>query len=175
MRIPDEVRRTLREKLWASADELDWLRLSWYEKSGYYEAWTKSPDVGDVLSNYMDHRRIRVYIKDTIMKGYTQSRQSNPAMPFRTLEISKDVEIAQEYEQPHGRRLKDGRVVAWGRADDWKLVLTAVHERSYGQDGVRPYAAVLMAANGKYYQHGVREMIRDAAKKLGIERLLWLT
>ena len=174
MRTPEEIRQCLREKLWTLADGLDWPRLSWYEKSAHYEAWTKDRDVGGLLSNYMDHRRIRVYIKDTLMKGYTQSLQASPTLPFKTLNISKDIGIAEEYEQPHGRRLTDGRVVAWGRAGDWKLVLMAVHERSHGVNGARPYATVLMFANGKYYQPQVREMVQDAADKLGIEHLLWL-
>ena len=174
MRIPDEIRQGLRTRLWTLADELDWPRLNWYEKAAHYEAWTKAPEVGGVLSNYMDQRRIRVYIKDTIMKGYIRSRQANPATPFRVLKLAENVEIAEAHERPHGRRLKDGRVVVWGNAGDWKLVLTAVHERFYGIAGARPYAAVLMAAGGKYHQPKVRNMVQDAAKKLGIERLLWL-
>jgi hypothetical protein len=43
--------------------------------------------------------------------------------------IDREAEIAEVWERPHGRRLKDGRVVVWGSADDWKLILTAVHER----------------------------------------------
>jgi len=76
VRIPDEIRRGLREKLWALADTLDWAKLDWYEKSSQYETWTRDPQVGGLLSNYMDQRRIRVYIKDTIMKGYVRSRQA---------------------------------------------------------------------------------------------------
>jgi len=174
VRIPDEIRSGLRKKLWALADELDWPRLNWYEKSAHYEAWTRDRDVGVLLSNYMDQRRIRVYIKDTIMKGYVRSRQASPMRPFGALGIDEDVEVADEYERPHGRRLKDGRVIAWGSAEDWKLVLTAVHERSYGIDGTRPFAAVLLSAVGKYHQPQVRAMVDDAGHKLRIERLIWL-
>ena len=40
MRIPENIRVGLREKLWALADQLHWAKLSWYEKASYYEAWT---------------------------------------------------------------------------------------------------------------------------------------
>jgi len=175
MRIPNEVRKELRERLWALADELGWQGLSWVEKSPQYEAWTKDPNIGGRLSRYMDQRRVRVYIKDTIMKGYVRSRQANIVRPFRALGISPDTVAEEEQERPHGRRLADGRVVAWGNADDWKLVLTAVHERSYGVTEARPFGAVLMSSVGKYDQLHVREMVEDAAEKLGIERLIWLS
>lgn len=174
MRIPDQVRRGLREKLWKHGDELGWQGLTWVEKSPWYEAWTKDPDIGGRLSRYMDQRRIRVYIKDTIMKGYVRSRQSDPTVPLRALGIKNEVALAESFERPHGRRLQDGRVIVWGSAEEWKLVLTALHERSHGVSGARPHAAVLLSAVGKFHQQPTRDMVQDAAKKLGIERLLWL-
>ena len=175
MRIPDDLRKKLRQKLWALADELGWQSLSWVEKSPQYEAWTRDPEIGGRLSRHMDQRRIRVYIKDTIMKGYVRSRQAGVERPFRALGIDPEAQIVEVHERPHGRRLNDGRVIAWGNADDWKLVVTAVHERSYGIRGARPFAAVLMSCVGKYAQPHVREMVEDASEKLGIERLLWLS
>lgn len=174
MRIPEAIRKGLREKLWTIADTMDWPRLDWYEKSAQYEAWTRDPDVGGLLANYMDQRRIRVYIKDTIMKGYVRSRQADAERPFAALAIDGATQIVETWERPHGRRLKDGRVVVWGSADDWKLVLTAVHERSWGIAGARPFAAVLMWSVGKYAEPSVRAMVEDAAGKLKVERLVWL-
>jgi hypothetical protein len=174
IRIPDPIRRGLRQKLWAYADELDWTRLHWYEKSARYEGWTRAPEIGGLLANFMDQRQIRVYIKDTIMKGYVRSRQAGVDRPLLALGIETTTEIAEAAERPHGRRLVDGRVIAWGNADDWKLVLTAVHERSWGIKGARPYAAILIGAVGKYADPDTRNMVQDAANKLRVERLLWL-
>jgi hypothetical protein len=174
IRIPDPIRKGLRQKLWTIADQLDWPRLDWYEKSAQYEEWTRDSEVGGLLANYMDQRQIRVYIKDTIMKGYVRSRQASTERPFSAVGIDGEAEIAEAWERPHGRRLKDGRVVVWGNADDWKLVLTAVHERSWGINGARPFAAVLMFSTGKFAEASVRAMVQDAADKLKIERLVWL-
>lgn len=174
VRIPDPIRKGLRQKLWALADDIDWPRLDWYEKSARYEAWTRDVDVGGLLANYMDQRQIRVYIKDTIMKGYVRSRQASTSAPFVALGIDGDTQIAESHERPHGRRLIDGRVIVWGSADEWKLVLTAVHERVWGISGARPFAAVLMWSVGRYAESGVRDMVQDAAGKLKIERLVWL-
>lgn len=174
MRVPDPLRKELREKLWARADELGWQGLSWVEKSPIYEAWTKDPEIGGRLSHYMDSQQVRVYIKDTLQKGYIRSRQADPTRPFRVLEIPEDAAVAEVHERPHGRRLADGRVICWGNADDWKLVLMATHERSYGIKNARPYAAVLLYAMGKFGQRHVREMVQSAADKLGIQELVWL-
>ncbi len=175
MRIPDEIRHGLRHRLWTLADKLGWAKLDWYEKSAQYENWTRDAEVGGLLSHYLDQRRIRVYIKDTIMKGYVRSRQASPATPLRVLGINGDAKVIESHERPHGRRLADGRVIVWGSAEEWKLVLMAVHERSFGTKAARPYAAVLMSAStGKFHQPQVRSMVQDAADKLGIERLVWL-
>src|SRR5438132_1641596 len=117
--------------------------MTWVEKSPLYEAWTRDSEIGGRLSRYMDQRQIRVYIKDTVMKGYVRNRQSDPTLPLSMLRISSQTPIAEAFERPHGRRLQDGRVIAWGNAEDWKLVITAIHERSYGIKGARPYAAIL--------------------------------
>lgn len=174
MRIPNELREELRHRLWALADELGWQGLSWVEKSPRYEAWTKDAEIGGRLSRHMDQRRVRVYIKDTLMKGYVRSRQASPDRPFRALGIDLNTTVVEKHERPHGRRLSDGRVIVWGNADDWKLVLTAAHERSYSIKDALPFAAVLMSTVGRYDQPHIREMVEDAAKKLGIVHLLWL-
>ena len=174
MRIPDELRSALRTQLWQKADELTWNRLTWLDKTRWYETWTKDPEIGGRLANHLDHQRIRLYIKDTVMKGYVRTRQADPCRPLNSLGIDPSTPFTEDYERPHGRRLADGRLIVWGNADDWKLVLTALHERSYGSVHIRPFAAVLMLAAGKYDQPSTRDMVHDAAAKLGIEKVIWL-
>lgn len=174
MRIPDHIRRELRERLWKVGDELRWGGLTWVEKSPWYETWTKDPTIGGVLTHYMDRGQVRVYIKDTIMKGYVRSRQADPALPLRSLGVDANTPIAESFERPHGRRLADGRLIIWGPAEEWKLVVTALHERSFRASGTRPYAALLLAAVGRFHERPRREMVEDAATKLGIERVVWL-
>lgn len=78
MRIPNKLRDKLRTAFWAKANELGWQELMWAQKSPLYEAWTRDPEIGGQLSHYMDHRRIRVYLKDTIMKGYVRTSKRTP-------------------------------------------------------------------------------------------------
>jgi hypothetical protein len=159
--------------LWARADQLGWQNLTWVEKSPIYEQWTRDADVGGVLSRFMDARQLRVYIKDTLMKGYVRNRQADALPPLRMLSISTE-QVAEIFERPHGRRLNDGRVVVWGNAEDWKLVVTAVHERSFGLRNHSTHSVVLFQAFGKFHDAETRSMVEDAAKKLGVGQVLWV-
>lgn len=172
VRVPDDIRQRLRTALWARADELGWQNLTWVEKSPIYEQWTKDPEVGGVLSRLMDAQQVRLYIKDTVMKGYVRDRQADASAPLRMLGIDATA-IAEIFERPHGRRLNDGRVIAWGNAEDWKLVVMALYERAYGDKASFPYAAVLFQALGKFHDTATRAMVEDAASKLGVTRVLW--
>lgn|GEM_PF-716083 len=177
-RVPDEVRVGLRQQLWALADELGWATLAWTEKTTYYEAWTRDTKVGGLLGNYLDQRRIRVYIKDTLMKGYGRSRLADPESVLRVLRLAcgadETADVTLEYERPHGRLLRDGRVIVWADAKDWKAVLMALHERAFSASPGRPFAAVLLSSSGRFQEEEFRKMAKSAADKLGVERLLWL-
>jgi len=169
-RVRDEMKRLLRQR----ADEIGWLHLPAPRKSLMYEQWSTDPSIGGVLGRYIDSRRVRVYIKDTLLKDYVRSRLADDTLPLRAVDIAPEAAVAETYIKPHGRRLTDGRVVCWGRADDWKAVLLAAYERAYPRNGSRPFGAVLLGAVGRYGQDDIREMVEDAAKRLGVERVAWL-
>lgn len=174
MSVPDAVREEMKRRLWERADAIDWLLLPAVEKTQYYDAWTRDPDIGDILANYVDTGKIRGYIKDTLLKKYPLYRMAAADRPLRMIGVDAATDVAESYIQPHGRRLHDGRVVCWGWADDWKLVLMALHERTYNKPTFRPFAAVLMNATGKLADSYLRAVIEDAARKLCIEQVLWL-
>ena len=174
MSVPEHVRKELKTRLWSVADDLGWIMLSTSDKSKQYEAWTRQSDVGGLLGRYIDTGKVRVYIKDSLLKGYAHDRLSGSERPLRVAGIEEPVDIVEEYSKPHGRRLADGRIICWGRAEDWKTVLMALHERSFLVRGTRRFSAVLMFADGRFCEADVRAMVQDASNKLAIERLIWL-
>ena len=173
MTIPAAVKESLKQQLWDAADQLEWDKLTNADKARFYDIWTKDDGIGGVISRYIDGSKVRVYIKDTLLKEYGKSRISDPDRPFRSVGLTKDVIVAEKFIKPHGVRLVDGRVLCWGRADDWKTVLLAVHERSFVNNS-KPFAAALFSLNGRYHDIHTREVVVDAALKLRIERLEWL-
>ena len=173
MSVPDDVRKQIRQQLSGVADELGWMSLSITAKRKLYEDWTRDPKYGGTLARYIDQGQVRVYLKDTILKDYTRAAGADASRPLRLLNISPDAQIAQTYIKPHGRRLADGRVICWGRANDWKLVLMAMHERSSSVRDAVPFAAILANATGKFAEASIRRMVEDAATKLTVQKLLW--
>ncbi len=175
-RVPDEVRKELRERLWAVAEGMGWERLSGIEKSTRYEVWTRDTEVGGKLTHYMDQRKVRVYIKDTLMKGFSRARLADHGQVLRVLGLPQDSSgmVLRRYERPHGRLLATNLMIAWGQARDWKGILMALHERTFDQPGARPFAAILHSATGKFQEDAVRTMVQSAADKLGIEKVVWL-
>jgi hypothetical protein len=174
MSVPENIREMIQQKLWQIADEIRWRGLSVIEKSKYYERWTCDPKIGGILANYMDHRQVRMYIKDSIMRRYSQTGLNDHRQAFHLLSISSNIKIMGTFASPQGKLLADGRLICWGHAKDWKLILLALYERCYSAKDVLPFAAVLFRPNGKYNEQTTRKMIGSISDKLGIQKLIWV-
>ncbi len=174
MRIPDDVRDRLRELIWSRADKLGWSALNDPERARRYEQWTRDPEIGGTLAHYMDARKVRVYIKDSLLKPYERARLSGTEQQILgRLGIPADSEVALRYIKPHGIVFADGKIVSWGNSRDWKLVLMAMFERAALRPGSLPFGSVLLE-NGKTRDAATRKLVREAASRLGIERMEWL-
>jgi hypothetical protein len=174
MRIPDDVRDRLRDLLWSRADNLGWSALGDGERAKRYEQWTRDPEIGGTLAHYMDARKVRVYIKDSLLKPYERMRLSSTEHQILgCLGLTAETEVAERYIKPHGIRFADGKIVSWGNSRDWKLVLMAMFERGTTRQDSSQFGTVLLE-NGKTRDAAARKMVREAARRLGIERMEWL-
>ena len=174
MTIPDTIRDGMRTRLWAEADSLGWSTLPDAARAKHYELWTRDPETGGRLGHFMDPRKVRVYIKDSLIKPYERSRLSlleNDV--WRLLSFHDPGPPAERYVKPHGRRLPDGKIVCWGNSRDWKLLLMAVFERVHAQPGSEAFGAVLLES-GRTSEHHQRRLVRAAASHLGIQKIAWL-
>ena len=174
MMIPERIRDEIRDRLWATADTLGWSRLSDAERANFYELWTRDSTIGGQLGHFMDPRKVRVYIKDSLIKPYERSRISlHENDVWRLLSLPKPAPPYKRYIKPHGRRLSDGKVVCWGKSRDWKLILMAVFERAHANSGSQAFGAVLLES-GRTSEEHQRQLVGEAAKHLGIRTLAWL-
>jgi hypothetical protein len=174
MRIPDDARDRLRDRLWSAADQMGWSALNDTERSRQYEQWTRDSEIGGTLAHYMDPRKVRVYIKDSLLKPYERARLSGTEREILgRLGIAVDAEVAARYIKPHGIAFADGKIVSWGNSRDWKSVLMAMFERAATRNDSLAYGAVLHES-GKTSASATRVIVREAARRLGIERMEWI-
>ena len=173
MAIPEEVRKIVYERVWAEADSIGWNGLTITEKTEQYRNWALSDEVGGVLSKYMDVERVHPYIKDSIIKAYSRSTSLsiNKALCLAGIKDSDNSPV-EEYIKPFGVRLSDRNIILWGRAVDWKIVLLAMFERTYGND-YTPKCAILTNCFGKFDTKLFENLITTAAGKLGIESIVF--
>ena len=143
-------------------------------KSRHYYIWSRDPSIGGKIGQYGDRTEIRVYLKDSVMKGYSQARLSDPSQPFRVLGLEAHCSVLAEYVKPHGRLLGNGSLVVWGRCADWKSVLMATFERLRNEETTNAQA-VLFEACGPLAEEPFKQMVLDAGLRLGIKRLVILS
>lgn len=170
--LPKEIRSRIQQKIWIKADELDWARLTDLERASWYENWSKDKDIGGALAHFMDPRKVRVYIKDSLFKPYHHARsQGDEYKIFQALNISANTESLKSFTKPHGRLLADGRIVCWGNSRDWKTILISSFERGWGA-GSTGHAVVLIET-GKTMDLALRAMIQDLGRRVGISAIVW--
>jgi hypothetical protein len=173
LKLPEQIREQIRERLWATADDIGWADLPDAERSRYYENWTRDPAIGGKLGHFMDPRIVRVYIKDSLLKAYERHRLLDTGEAVLKRFSIEAASVAESYIKPHGRQLVDGRIVCWGKSRDWKLVLMAAFERAHQIQSGRAYAVVLVET-GKTLDDVTRRLVGDAATRLGIEHIEWM-
>ena len=174
MTIPETIRDDIRARLWAAADDLRWSTLPDAERAKHYELWTRDPEIGGRLGHFMDPRKVRVYIKDSLVKPYERSRLSlRESDVWSQLSFPDPEPPVERYIKPHGQRLPDGKIVCWGNSRDWKLILMAVFERAHARPESEAFGAVLLET-GRTSEEHQRRLVREAASRLGIQELAWL-
>ena len=172
--LPASVKATIKQRIWASADALGWASFDVHQRSKQYGLWMGDTNIGGVLCDYMEPAKARAYLKDTLMKPYSRASLADEGFGLRGLDLDAvSNKILARFERPHGLSLLGNRIVCWGRADDWKLVLMALHERAYARNGV-PFSAVLLPPFTRFPDEKARAVVVAASRKLGIERLEWI-
>ncbi len=172
--LPKDIRDELKRRLWKAADDLGWLSLSDVSKSDHYDNWAKDPQIGGKLERFLGQREVRHYIKDGLLKIYCRERRGAELEPIcRLAGVKGAISPVERFERPHGCVLEDGRVVCWGAAAQWKIVVMAIHERCFGDDDRKLFAVVFTQAAAHFGDRAPRLVAEDAAHKLGVTHIKW--
>jgi len=173
MAIPEEIKKMVYERVWSEADRIGWKGLTITEKTEQYRNWAISDAIGGVLSRYMDVERVHPYIKDSIIQKYSKSISLSVDRALNLAGVQSDsYAIAEEFIKPFGVRLSDNRIVLWGRAVDWKIVLLSMFERTCGNKYI-PKCAILTDCFGKFNTSSFENLINTASSRLGIQSIIY--
>lgn len=170
--LPTAVKREVQTQLWSRAEAMGWEGMTVIQRAKQYALWVSDPEIGAVLAGYMDARRVHPYLKDTLMKPYARANVSDAGRALTALGLAGAGIVVDKYERPHGVRLQSEGVVCWGKADDWKLVLMAAHERAFARH-VAIAGVVLLPPLSRFIHQQAREVVEDAGNKLGIAQVAW--
>lgn len=76
-KIPEHVQRTIRQRVYAAADEADYLDSNRTDNAKLLERLCGDPQIGGVLRQYLSRERIRTYVKDAVLNRYAKERKAS--------------------------------------------------------------------------------------------------
>jgi hypothetical protein len=121
----------------------------------------------------MDPRAVRVYIKDTLLKSYSRDKLSGHQALVLRLAEKNSSDVRETFIKPHGLRFSGGVNVAWGRADDWKVLLGSLFERTFYSRVDPLRMAVFFRSAPRFMSTSSRKLVETAAQQLGIQKCVW--
>jgi hypothetical protein len=172
MSVPEAIRAEVKTKLVAIADSMDWMRLPPASRTRYYDNWTKDPEIGGRLQRYLEPSQVRVYIKDALMKEHARERRGDAREIL--LKAGITARPIESHSRPHGCVLRGGRLVVWGRANNWKQLMLTAHERTFGRPHLSPFCVILTQAARHFGTKQERAPVEAAARLLRIQKVTWL-
>jgi hypothetical protein len=169
-----DMKQTVARRLYDIADKIDWTHLTIPQRQKYYEIWTNDPQIGGVLRQVMEVSRIRVYLKDTIMRTYSRQQRPTILTLLSSMSISCN-HIVREYVKPQAILCDKNKLYTLAAAKEWKIAIMSAFERGCE---VRTTSKNIVFFNdhvtGRFVDKEYKDLIEAAAKRLDIE-VQWLT
>lgn len=171
---PTEVKAMVAQRVHATADSVDWTHLTITQKQSYYEAWTADPEIGGALASIIDPGRVRVYLKDTVMKSYRRAQRKTIQQLLASMSIDCD-SVIREFIQPEGVLCEGTHLYTVAVAREWKGALMSVYERQYEIGRVQTNIVFFTEHTaGRFIDRSYRDLIQSAAQRLGVT-IHWVT
>lgn len=170
----NHIKKAITRQVHAQADRHGWTHLSIDERRKLYEEWTNDPRIGGALSQVMDANRVRVYLKDTVMKSYARAQRPELLDLLQALSISSE-NVSKQYSKPDAILCQGASLYTLTVAKEWKTALMSAFERAHDETGVKRNTIFIREhTTGRFVDASYRALIEAAARRLGIE-IVWLT
>jgi hypothetical protein len=169
----EEILTNVTAKLYELADKAGWKHLTNPERAKFYERWTHEQSIGGVLTKVMPQARVRVFLKDTVMREYIRNRNQSLRVLLGTMSVNVGHE-AKEFKNPQAILATDGHLYTLAAARDWKMALMTSYERSAELKEVRARTVFFTDHTSKRFTDAsYRALIDGCGRRLGIE-VHWL-
>ncbi len=169
-----QIKKNVAKKIHSIADKADWSHLSIPERQKYYEEWTDDPEIGGTLAQIMEPRRIRVYLKDTIMKDYAKSKRPELKKLLGSLSYSYII-ASKNYIKPVGLLCDGNKLYTISVAKEWKISLLSAFERGYEVKNIKENVLFIIDhTSGRFVDNSYRKLIEDSSSRLGV-KIIWVT
>lgn len=105
--IPDNIGQKIKDSVYREADKFNYLAKSRTENGKFLDKLLKMPQIGGIISQYIEKGNIRTYIKDAILNRYTKDKQrlSKPTSYIKivkeTFNLPDDSTLLQESNNIH--------------------------------------------------------------------------
>lgn len=73
VKLPTDVRKTIKKLVFARADEFGYGSRSRVENGAFLNSLAEAPEIGGALRQYMRENQVRTYIKDGILNAYAKA------------------------------------------------------------------------------------------------------
>jgi len=179
--LSKEKARQIKETVYLKADEHGYISKGRNENGDFMTGLVDDPEVGEVLSEYIDKGKIRTYIKDSIMNGYAKSRKRailKDNSPIETVKVlfSKNVSIIQTIGETTlcNSECGDVFVVSSGNYVKWETALRkalelVAREPKFVFNGKTPNICLQLAVLTSGVTDGDKKLIIDALSAINVK------
>lgn len=170
----DDIKDTVTHRVHEIADEVDWAHLAIPQRQKYYETWTADPEIGGMLRQVMEQTRVRVYLKDTVMKTY--SRNKRPVLQALLTSMSIPCAcITKEFIKPQAVLCEGTSLYTLVAAKEWKIAIMSAFERGCEVKKLnKNIVFIIEHTTGRFVDKEYRDLIDSAATRLDVQ-VHWLT
>jgi len=180
-RLNNETAATIKERVYAKADEYGYINRTRVDNSTFMTTLAEDPNVGGVLSEYLERDKIRTYIKDGILNAYTKSRKREILVsnsPIDTIQqiYSIAVDIIKTVKDVTVCRSNDGRVfvVSTGTFLKWETALRKALELIAREPKLfigesAPEICLQLVVLNLGITDGDKSLIADALRTIGVK------
>lgn len=169
------IKAIVSARVHALADQLDWSHLTIEQRRQHYESWTADENIGGLLCKVIDSNRVRVWLKDTVMKSYLKTQRPCITDFLSRIGVPHGA-VLRSYMKPEAVLCEDSNLFVGGDlftltvAKEWRVGLLSAYERAaeitrLGQNKMY----FIEHTSGRFVDQSYRDLISAAGVRLGIE------